>query len=73
MYAWEAKFRLFGETLDEWMMCQRTWLYLESIFSATDIQRQLPTEYRLFLSVDKTWRGNQFTVLQALPLFILQI
>lgn len=39
------------------MTCQRKWMYLESIFSATDIQRQLPTEYRLFLSVDKNWKG----------------
>jgi dynein heavy chain len=47
---------LFNETLDEWMLCQRNWLYLESIFSATDIQRQMPAEYKVFASVDKSWR-----------------
>jgi dynein heavy chain, axonemal len=54
------KLKLFGETLEEWMACQRTWIYLESIFSATDIQRQLPAEYRMFLTVDKSWKGNYF-------------
>ena len=41
---------------DEWMICQRNWLYLESIFSAPDIQRQLPTEAKMFMSVDKSWK-----------------
>lgn len=41
---------------DEWMTCQRNWLYLESIFSAPDIQRQLPAEAKMFLTVDKSWK-----------------
>ena len=53
---WDRTLSLFAETLDEWMLCQRNWLYLESIFSATDIQRQMPIEYKLFAAVDKSWR-----------------
>ncbi|UYV81318.1 DNAH6 [Cordylochernes scorpioides] len=41
---------------DEWLVCQRNWLYLESIFSAPDIQRQLPTEAKMFIEVDKSWK-----------------
>lgn len=41
---------------DQWMTCQRNWLYLESIFSAPDIQRQLPAEARMFTQVDKSWK-----------------
>lgn len=41
---------------DEWMTCQRNWLYLESIFSAPDIQRQLPAEAKMFMTVDKSWK-----------------
>uniref|UniRef100_A0A670K2Q2 Dynein axonemal heavy chain 6 n=1 Tax=Podarcis muralis TaxID=64176 RepID=A0A670K2Q2_PODMU len=41
---------------EEWLTCQRNWLYLESIFSAPDIQRQLPAEAKMFLQVDKSWK-----------------
>lgn len=38
------------------MTCQQSWLYLEVIFSAPDIQRQLPNEAKMFLVVDKAWK-----------------
>lgn len=41
---------------DEWLTCQRNWLYLESIFLAPDIKRQLPAESKMFLKVDKSWK-----------------
>ena len=41
---------------DEWLECQRNWLYLESIFGAPDIQRQLPNEAKMFIQVDKSWK-----------------
>ena len=41
---------------DQWLTCQRNWLYLESIFSAPDIQRQLPAEAKMFVSVDKSYK-----------------
>lgn len=41
---------------DEWLMCQQSWVYLEVIFSAPDIQRQLPSEAKMFLVVDKSWK-----------------
>ncbi|KAJ7369814.1 hypothetical protein OS493_036331 [Desmophyllum pertusum] len=53
---WDRKLKLFARTLDEWLLCQRNWLYLETIFSAADIQRQLPNEARLFAQVDKSWK-----------------
>ncbi|TMW61529.1 hypothetical protein Poli38472_012720 [Pythium oligandrum] len=54
--AWEKKLQYAQQLLDEWMMCQRTWLYLEAIFSSEDIMRQMPTEARRFASVDALWR-----------------
>ncbi len=36
---WDRKLNVFSRTLDEWMACQRNWLYLEQIFLAPDIQR----------------------------------
>jgi dynein heavy chain len=52
---WQKDLMLFQETLDEWLMVQRQWMYLESIFSAGDIKKQLPTEAHQFQEVD-----NQF-------------
>jgi dynein heavy chain, axonemal len=53
---WDKMLSLFDETLDVWLVCQRSWLYLESIFSAPDIQRQLPDEARMFTQVDRAWK-----------------
>ena len=52
----EKSLNLFGETLDEWLNVQKNWMYLESIFSAPDIQRQLPTEAKQFFAVDKQYK-----------------
>lgn len=53
---WEQKLRLTSDILEEWLTCQRTWLYLEPIFSSDDIMRQLPTEGKRFAGVDRVWR-----------------
>eukprot|EP00049_Salpingoeca_infusionum_P016632 m.342064 g.342064 ORF g.342064 m.342064 type:complete len:4133 (+) comp16119_c0_seq2:317-12715(+) len=53
---WQRQLKLFSETLEEWLVCQRNWLYLESIFSAPDIQRQLPSEAKMFMEVDKSFK-----------------
>ncbi|XP_035826580.1 dynein heavy chain 6, axonemal [Aplysia californica] len=53
---WGDNLALFNKTLDAWLTCQRTWLYLESIFSAPDIQRQLPVESKMFIEVDKSYK-----------------
>uniref|UniRef100_A0A6E8VFP2 AAA+ ATPase domain-containing protein n=1 Tax=Anopheles coluzzii TaxID=1518534 RepID=A0A6E8VFP2_ANOCL len=53
---WVSQLDLFSRTLDEWTQCQQSWIYLEAIFSAPDIQRQLPHETQMFLQVDKAWK-----------------
>ena len=52
----QRQLNLFASTLDEWLVCQRNWLYLESIFGAPDIQRQLPNEAKMFIEVDKSFK-----------------
>jgi hypothetical protein len=47
---WEKKLSLLSEMLDEWLACQRAWMYLENIFGAEDIQKQLPAESSKFMS-----------------------
>lgn len=53
---WEKKLVLISDILDEWLYCQRNWMYLENIFNAEDIQKQLPEETRKFFQVDKFWK-----------------
>ena len=54
---WAKKLATLSETLDEWLACQRNWMYLENIFGAEDIQKQLPAESQKFLIVDRSWKA----------------
>jgi dynein heavy chain len=53
---WLRQLELFGKTFEEWTSVQQTWIYLEAIFSAPDIQKQLPQEAKIFIVVDKSWK-----------------
>jgi dynein heavy chain len=55
--AWRLRLVAFYETLDEWVACQKNWMYLESIFSSPDIIRQLPGPAKNFHAVDKSFRS----------------
>lgn len=44
------------DVLEEWTLCQRSWLYLEPIFSSEDINRQLPVEGKRYQTMDRLWR-----------------
>ncbi len=52
---WQNKLSMFAAILDNWLNVQRNWIYLEGIFNAADIQRQLPTEAKLFNQIDKNF------------------
>ncbi|NWV36400.1 DYH1 protein, partial [Grantiella picta] len=56
MNLWESKLKMTQDVLEEWLNCQRAWLYLEPIFSSEDIKRQLPIESQRYNTVDKDWR-----------------
>uniref|UniRef100_A0A8C4NSC2 Dynein, axonemal, heavy chain 1 n=1 Tax=Dicentrarchus labrax TaxID=13489 RepID=A0A8C4NSC2_DICLA len=49
---WESKLRM----TQEWLTCQRSWLYLEPIFSSDDINKQLPVEGKRYQQMEQTWR-----------------
>uniref|UniRef100_A0A8C7MG37 Dynein axonemal heavy chain 1 n=1 Tax=Oncorhynchus kisutch TaxID=8019 RepID=A0A8C7MG37_ONCKI len=49
---WESKLRMTQDVLEEWLTCQRSWLYLEPIFSSDDINRQLPVEGKRYQTMD---------------------
>jgi dynein heavy chain, axonemal len=54
---YQKQLLLLSDTLDAWLMVQKNWMYLETIFAAPDIQRQLPQEAALFKNVDKSWQN----------------
>ncbi|RHZ29129.1 hypothetical protein DYB31_003743 [Aphanomyces astaci] len=55
--AWRKKLVGLQETLDEWLLVQKNWMYIENIFSAPDIQRQLPEASKVFAHVDLSWKA----------------
>ncbi|XP_010777133.1 dynein heavy chain 1, axonemal-like [Notothenia coriiceps] len=54
---WEGKIRMTQDVLEEWLTCQRSWLYLEPIFSSDDITQQLPVEGKRYQQMDQTWKA----------------
>ena len=52
----ELRLILIQDTLENWIKLQRTWLYLEPIFSGEDFQDNMKEEKKKFEKVDKNWR-----------------
>ncbi|KAJ1621951.1 hypothetical protein T492DRAFT_1149371 [Pavlovales sp. CCMP2436] len=52
---WTERLAVVGDTLELWSGVQATWLYLEPIFEAGDIGRQLPRETARFRQADTSW------------------
>jgi len=44
--------------IEEWTFCQKQWIYLENIFQAGDIKKQLTQESAKFEQVDKFFKGQ---------------
>ena len=52
----ERALHLTGAVLEQWSAAQRDWLWLDCIFAAPDIQRQLPHEAKAFANADRALR-----------------
>ena len=54
--SWKQNLFLLNQIVEEWTQCQKQWMYLENIFGAQDIKRQLPTESQRFDGVDRFFK-----------------
>jgi len=52
----ELRLILIQDTLENWIKLQRTWLYLEPIFSSENSQSSMLQIKKKFERVDKNWR-----------------
>jgi dynein heavy chain len=56
--AWEARLIAMSDLFEEVLKVQRTWMYLEPIFSSGDIGMTMPNEAKAFMQVDKLWKDT---------------
>jgi len=53
---WETKLNNMSELMEQILKVQRTWMYLEPIFSSGDIMNTMPLEGKMFNQVDTLWK-----------------
>ena len=47
-----------ADVIEKWLKVQTLWTNLVSVFTSGDIARNLPTEAKLFKTIDKIWLKN---------------
>lgn len=45
---WVKKFAITSKVLENWILVQNLWMYLEAVFIGGDISKQLPLETKRF-------------------------
>ena len=54
---WKDDLNTMQDILEEWILYQKSWMYLENIFSSGDIKRSLHNECTMFEAVDKNFKS----------------
>ena len=53
---WDNMLNSISAIIEEWLLVQKQWIYLENIFSAEDIKKQLPEPSKNFAKVNKLFK-----------------
>ncbi|CAD7698753.1 unnamed protein product [Ostreobium quekettii] len=55
VHEWIVKLSTVSEIVEQWLMVQSMWMYMEAVFSGGDIVKQLPQEAKRFQNIDKNY------------------
>ncbi|ERE72969.1 dynein heavy chain 14, axonemal-like protein [Cricetulus griseus] len=65
---WHQNLNLFSLTIEEWMKCQRDWLYLEPIFNSSEMQKKI----RVRTAVEQWMVNVEKSMFDVLKKFLIQ-